>query len=75
MKISEYNDHCGDCKVVDYCAEPYSDIHLCCNPGICDMSPEKFKKLYNDIQCKHPKWSKRKILKFLIDVYGAESEE
>jgi hypothetical protein len=74
MIIAEYNDHCGDCKVADYCDEPYSDIHLCYNPGICDMSPENFKKLYNNIQCKHPKWSKRKILKFLTDIYGAESE-
>ncbi|SDB14850.1 hypothetical protein [Eubacterium oxidoreducens] len=70
--IADYSDHCGNCAVIDYCDEPYSDIHLCCNPVICDMSPTEFKELYNNIQYKHPKWSKRKILKFLTDAYGAE---
>lgn len=29
MKIGELDQHCGNCKVIDYCDEPFSSLCLC----------------------------------------------
>lgn len=29
MKIGELQDHCGNCKIINYCTEPYETPHLC----------------------------------------------
>lgn len=37
MKIGELQDHCGNCKLIGYCTEPYETPHLCVYEGQDDV--------------------------------------
>lgn len=49
MKIGELNDHCGNCKLIDYCAEPYETPHLCACEKLEDMEEETYKQIAGSI--------------------------
>lgn len=42
MKIGELNQHCGECKIIDLCGEPYSNICLCCNSKLEEMTEDEY---------------------------------
>jgi hypothetical protein len=62
MKIGKLNMHCGNCKIIDCCDEPFSEICICKDSRFEDIEEEKFEELYDK--------SKRKSKKAIInDVY------
>lgn len=62
MKIGELNMHCGNCKLIDHCGEPYSEIAICTEKRFKDVDEDKFLQLIQT--------SKRKSKKARInDVY------
>ena len=58
MKIGKLNMHCGECKLIEYCGEPYSDIAICGEERFKDVDEEEFMKLAKT----SPKWGKKAIL-------------
>jgi len=69
MKIGDLNQHCGECKIIDLCGEPYSDICLCCNCELEDMSEEDY-LLRVEIIRKYQKrnWSNKTLLKMITKI-------
>lgn len=62
MKIGKLNMHCGECKLIDHCGEPFSDIAICYEDRFKDVDEDKFLQLIET--------SKRKSKKARInDVY------
>lgn len=59
MKIGELDMKCGNCNVVDYCDEPYSNICICCDNRFEDVEEKKFIELVET--------SKRKSKKAIIN--------
>lgn len=45
MKIGELQDRCGNCKLIDYCTEPYETPHLCAYEELEDMDEETYKQI------------------------------
>lgn len=45
MKIGELNMHCGNCKIIDHCDEPFSDICICTQPRFENIQEDTFLKL------------------------------
>lgn len=45
MKIGELDQQCGNCKVLDYCAEPFDDLCLCTDSRLKDVEEEKYREL------------------------------
>lgn len=50
MKIGELEQHCGNCSVVDYCAEPFSSLCLCTREELADVEQSTYKCVAQDIQ-------------------------
>lgn len=45
MKIGKLNMHCGNCKIIDHCDEPYSDICICRESRFEDVEEDVFLQL------------------------------
>ena len=62
LKIGELNMQCGECKLIDHCDEPFSDIKICCEDRFKEVDENRFLQLIET--------SKRKSKKARInDVY------
>ena len=62
MKIGNLDMHCGDCKIIDYCDQPYSEICICGELRFKDVEEDRFIQLAET--------SKRKSKQAIInDVY------
>jgi hypothetical protein len=42
LKIGELDKHCGNCKIIDHCGEPYSDICICSESRFKDVDEYDF---------------------------------
>jgi len=42
MKIGELDQHCGNCKVIGFCGEPYNEICLCCSSDLENVEEQKY---------------------------------
>lgn len=49
MKIGELQDHCGNCKLIDYCTEPYETPHLCAYEELEDVEIETYLEIAKSI--------------------------
>lgn len=49
MKIGELQDHCGTCKLIDYCTEPYETPHLCAYEELENIDEEIYKQIAENI--------------------------
>lgn len=45
MKIGQLDLHCGNCKIIDHCGEPYSDICICSESRFENVEEDTFLKL------------------------------
>lgn len=45
MKICELRQHCGECKVIHLCAEPFSELCLCTDSRFSNIEEEEYIKL------------------------------
>lgn len=59
MKIGNLDMHCGDCNIINYCDEPYSNICICCD--------ERFKEIEENRFIELAETSKRKSKKAIIN--------
>lgn len=49
MKIGELQDHCGNCKIISYCTEPFETPHLCTYDELEDVEEETYLKIADNI--------------------------
>ena len=49
MWIGELNDRCGNCSIIDYCAEPYCTPHICAYEELEDASVELYKRMAESV--------------------------
>ncbi len=49
MKIGELNEHCGNCKLIDFCTEPYKTPQLCVYEELADVEQEEYKRIAESI--------------------------
>lgn len=49
MKIGELNEHCGNCKLIDFCTEPYETPQLCAYEELADVEQEEYKRIAESI--------------------------
>lgn len=49
MKIGELNEHCGNCKLIDFCTEPYETPKLCVYEELADVEQEEYKRIAESI--------------------------
>lgn len=45
MEIGKLEQHCGLCGIIDYCAEPFSELCLCTDSRFTAMDEEQYLKL------------------------------
>lgn len=66
MRIGELDQHCGDCKIIHLCGEPYSDICLCGNPKLENMTEDEYIERVENIR-KYQKrnWSNKTLEKMI----------
>ena len=44
MKIGELNEHCGNCRLIDFCTEPYETPQLCAYEELADVGVDVYKQ-------------------------------
>lgn len=49
MRIGELQDHCGNCKLIDYCTEPYETPHLCAYENLENVEEETYREIAEGI--------------------------
>ena len=66
MKIGELKQHCGDCLIIDLCAEPFNELCICTDEVLESVDEEEYIKKVEEIR-KNAKrnWS-NKTLKALV---------
>lgn len=42
MKIGELDQYCGNCKIINLCGEPYSEICLCADERLKNVTEEEY---------------------------------
>lgn len=50
MKIGELEQHCGNCSVVEYCAEPFDSRCLCTREELKEVEESTYKFVAEKIQ-------------------------
>ena len=64
MKLKDLEMHCGECTVIDFCGEPYSDICLCKNEAIEHLEDKDYIKIALSIKEQSKRnWSNKSIEK------------
>lgn len=49
MKIGELNKHCGNCKLIVFCTEPYETPQLCAYEELADVEDEEYKRIAESV--------------------------
>lgn len=49
LKIGKLQDHCGKCKLIDYCTGPYEIPHLCACEELEDVEEETYLKIADNV--------------------------
>jgi len=49
MKIGELNEHCGCCKLIDFCTESYETPQLCVYEELADVEEEEYKRIAESV--------------------------
>lgn len=55
MKISEMDDHCGECKLIDWCDKSYEYPYLCSDTRFVDIEVETYIQYAKESKCKNKK--------------------
>ena len=50
MKIGELEQHCGNCNVMEYCAEPFNSLCLCTRDELKEVDEEMYKFVAEKLQ-------------------------
>lgn len=50
MKIGELEQHCGNCTLMEYCAEPFDSLCLCAREELVDVKVNTYKVVAQKIQ-------------------------
>lgn len=67
MKIGELDQHCGKCKIVSLCGEPYSDVCLCCNEKLENMQEDEYIARVEEIRDYAKRnWSNKTLEKMIV---------
>lgn len=53
MLIGELDQHCGNCSIMEYCAEPFSDLCLCGKSDLEDVEESEYRKMAEEIQSRN----------------------
>lgn len=53
MKIGKLDQHCGNCTIIDYCAEPFSELCICGCKALEEMEEEDYIKAAQEIQSRN----------------------
>ena len=70
MQIDKLDMHCGNCSIIDYCDEPYSDICICCDSRFQGVEENKFIELADNSMRK----SKKAIINDVASKIGSEEK-
>lgn len=49
MKISELDEHCGNCHIIGYCTDPYESPKLCAIKDISDMDVDLYNTMADSV--------------------------
>lgn len=49
MKIRELQDHCGNCKLISFCTEPFETPHLCAYEELEDVDEETYLQIAKNL--------------------------
>lgn len=49
MKIGELQDHCGNCRILSYCTEPFESPYLCAYEELKDVEEETYIQIAENI--------------------------
>lgn len=49
-KLKELDGHCGNCKIMEWCAEPYGDVYICANEVIEELTEKEYIDMANEIR-------------------------
>jgi hypothetical protein len=42
MKIKDLEQNCGDCALIDYCAEPFEELCLCTDSRFKELTEDEY---------------------------------
>lgn len=49
MKIGQLEQHCGNCPLIDFCAEPFEELCLCTDSRLENVDIDIYQKLAANI--------------------------
>lgn len=53
MKISRLDQRCGNCSIMEYCAEPFDALCLCAREDLKNIEESEYIKMAKEIQSRN----------------------
>lgn len=60
MKIGQLDQHCGNCSIVEYCAEPFDALCLCEKEDLENIEESEYIKMAEEIQSRNRRYVSNK---------------
>jgi len=75
LKIGDLHQHCGNCKIIELCGEPYSEVCLCTDELLTDVLENEYVSKVEDIRKTAKRnWSNR-VLQTLVRMQYVKTYE
>lgn len=75
MKLKDLEQRCGNCRCIDYCAEPFEDLCLCHDSRFSELTDTEYCKRAEKIIINHDKRSDETINEFVAGKVYEQMEQ
>lgn len=68
MKLKDLDMNCGKCICIDFCAEPYEELCLCCDSRFEEMTQEEYIKMAQEVVINSDKRNDETLNEFIARI-------
>ena len=68
MKLKDLDMNCGKCVCIDFCAEPYEELCLCCDSRFEEMTQEEYIKMAQKVVINSDKRNDETLNEFIARI-------
>ena len=68
MKLKDLDMNCGKCVCIDFCAEPYEELCLCCDSRFEEMTQEEYIKMAQEVVINSDKRNDETLNEFIARI-------
>lgn len=68
MKLKDLDMNCGKCECINFCAEPYEELCLCCDSRFKEMTQEEYIRMAEKVVINSDKRNDETLNEFIARI-------